>query len=181
MTSGFKSSPAPACDCRPHGVLHQSLDLSNPDNAMLWVACCLGFFWFLQAAEFTMNSSSDPSVDFTPADLQVNSSTNLQSFRIFIKCANTDPFQHGCFIFLFHGSVPRCPVSALTNYLHLPWTRYWASLHFQGWPSSVKGPSIFVSASHLRSSWHSWEVLRSQLYNWRCYYGPLERRSWPPY
>ena len=26
------------------GVLHQSLDLSNPDNVMLWATCYLGFF-----------------------------------------------------------------------------------------------------------------------------------------
>ena len=29
------------------GVLHQSLDLPNPDNVMLLAACCLGFFGFL--------------------------------------------------------------------------------------------------------------------------------------
>ena len=101
------------------GVLHQSLDLSNPDNVMLWAACCLGFFGFLRAGEFTTNSSFDPSVDLTPADLQVDSSTNPQSFRVFIKCAKTDPFRRGCFIFLGRGTAPLCPVSALTSYLHL--------------------------------------------------------------
>ena len=29
------------------------------------------------------------------------------------------------------------------------------SLHFPGWPFSVEGPSIFISASHLKGSWHS--------------------------
>ena len=37
------------------------------------------------------------------------------------------------------------------------------SLHFPGWLFSVEGPSIFISASHLTGSWHSREVLRSQL------------------
>ena len=101
------------------GVLHQSLDLSNPDNVMPWMACCLGFFRFLQAGEFTMNSSFDPLVDLTPVDLQVDSSTNPQSFQVFIKCAKTDPFRRGCFIFLGRGSAPLCPVLVLTNYLHL--------------------------------------------------------------
>ena len=101
------------------GVLHQPLDLSNPDNVMLWTACCLGFFGFLRAGEFTTNSSFDSSVDLTSADLQVDSSLNPQSFRVFIKCAKTDPFWHGCFIFLGGGSAPLCPVSALTSFLHL--------------------------------------------------------------
>ena len=77
-------------------------------------------FRFLRAGEFTTNSSFDPSVDLTPANLQVDSSTNPQSFQVFIKCAKTDPFRHGCFIFLGRGSAPLCPVLALTNYLHLP-------------------------------------------------------------
>ena len=66
------------------GVLHKSLDLSIPDNVMLWAACCLGFFGFLRAGEFTTNSSFDPSLDLTPADLQVDSS-NPQSFGVFIS------------------------------------------------------------------------------------------------
>ena len=100
-------------------VLHKSLDLSKPDNVMLWAACCLGFFGFLRAGEFTTNSSFDPSIHLTTADLQVDSSSNPQSFRVFIKCAKTDPFRSGCFIFLGRGSAPLCPVLALTSYLHL--------------------------------------------------------------
>ena len=100
-------------------VLHRSLDLSNPDNVMLWAACCLGFFGILRAGEFTTNGPFDPLVHLTSADLQVDSHANPQSFRVFIKCSKTDPFQQGCFIFLGCGSVPLCPVTALSNYLHI--------------------------------------------------------------
>ena len=46
----------------------------------------------------------DPAVYLTIADLQVDSLTNLQSFKVFIKCAKTNPFWQGCFIFLGCGS-----------------------------------------------------------------------------
>ena len=100
-------------------VLHTSLEFINPDSVMLWAACCLGFFGFLRAGEFTTNGTFDPSVHLTAADLQVDSSTNPRSFRVLIKCAKTDPFRQGCFIYLGRGSFPLCPVTALTNYLQL--------------------------------------------------------------
>ncbi|CAH3132139.1 unnamed protein product [Pocillopora meandrina] len=53
-----------------------SLDFSTPEYVMLWVACCLGFFRFLRAGEFTKNGPFYPSVHLTVADLQVDSSTN---------------------------------------------------------------------------------------------------------
>ena len=100
-------------------VLYQSLDFTNPDNVMRWAACCLGFFGFLRAGEFTVNGTFDPTLHLTMSDVQVDFSTNPQSFRIFIKCSKTDPFRKGCFIFLGRGSFPLCPVVSLTNYLHL--------------------------------------------------------------
>ena len=100
-------------------VLHQSLDFNNPDKVMLWATCCLGFFGFLRACEFTVNGTFDPTLHLKMADVHVDSSANPQSFRVFIKCSKTDPFRKGCFIFLGRGSFPLCPVVSLTNYLHL--------------------------------------------------------------
>ena len=100
-------------------VLHQSLDFNNPDYVTLWTACCLGFFKFLRAGEFTVNGTFDPTLHLTMAVVQLDSSTNPQSFRVFIKCSKTDPLRKGCFIFLGRGSFPLCPVVSLTNYLHL--------------------------------------------------------------
>ena len=100
-------------------VLHRSLDLANPDNVMLWAACCVGFFDFLRGGEFTVNSPFDPSLHLTLDDIQVDAPLNPQSVRVFIKCFKTDPFRKGCFIFLGRGSAPLCPVVSLVNYLHL--------------------------------------------------------------
>ena len=94
-------------------VLHQSLGFANPDDVVLWAACCLGFFGFLRAGEFALN----PTLHLTMAHVQVDSSTNPQGFRVFIKCSKTDPFR--CFIFLGRGSFPLCPVVSLTGCLHL--------------------------------------------------------------
>ena len=142
----FKSPSAPACDW-------QSLDLSNLDNIMLWAACCLGFFGFLRAGEFTVNSSFDASLDLTPADLQADSTLNTQSFGEFIKCTKTDPFQCGCFIFLDQGSISLCPVLALTSYLHLHGQGATPLFIFQdGRHGSFKGLAIFVFAIHLTGS-----------------------------
>ena len=77
-------------------VLRQSLDFTNPDNVMLWAACCLGFFGFLRAGKFTVNGTFDPTLHLTMADVLVDSATSPQSFKVFIKCSKTDPFRKGC-------------------------------------------------------------------------------------
>ena len=100
-------------------VLHSSLDFTNPDNVKLWAACCLSFFGFLRTNEFTVNGPIDPTLHLTMADIEVDTPTNPQSFRMFIKCSKTDPFHKGCFIFLCCGSFSLCPVVSSMNYLHL--------------------------------------------------------------
>ena len=90
-------------------VLHRSLDLTNPDNVMLWPDCCVGFFGLLRGGEFTVNSPFDPSLHLTHADIQVDFLLIPQSVRVFIKCCKTDPFPKGCFVFLGCGSVPSSP------------------------------------------------------------------------
>ena len=78
---------------------------------------------------------------------------------------------------LGRGSAPLCPVLALTNYLHLRGPGVLSLSSFFRMAVLVKGPPIFVFASHLTGSWHSGEVLGPQLENWGCYYSRPERRS----
>ena len=91
---------------------------------MLWAACCLGFFGFLQAGEFMVNCAFEPSIHLTVQDLQVDAEVNPSSLRVHIKSSKTDPFCQGCFVDLFcfvylgRGQAPLCPVSAILTYLH---------------------------------------------------------------
>ena len=68
-------------------VIQQSLDMKNSDHVMLWEACCLGFFGFLWAGEFAVNSSFDPSVHLSIGDIQADSLVNPTCFKLHIKCS----------------------------------------------------------------------------------------------
>ena len=68
----------------------QSLNLYN--HTMLWAACCLLFFGFSHAVEFTVNSHFNPDVHIAVGDVQAESLVNSGSFRIYIKCSKMDPF-----------------------------------------------------------------------------------------
>ena len=85
---------------------------------MLWAACCLGFFGFLRAGEFTVNSPFNPDIHLAVSDVHADSLVNPGSFRIHIKCSKTDPFHQGCYIYIGAGKRDLCPVCTLTQYLH---------------------------------------------------------------
>ena len=84
-------------------VIHRSLDFSSHNHTMLWAACCIGFFGFLRAGEFTVNAPFDPAIHLSVNDIQADSLSNPKSFRILIKCPKTDPFRQGCFVYIGTG------------------------------------------------------------------------------
>ena len=98
-------------------VIKHSLDLSSQDHIILWAACCLGFFGFLHAGEFTSNSPFDPNVHLGVSDVQADTLQDPTCFQIHIKCSKTDPFRVGCNIYIGRGSNVVCPVVALGNFL----------------------------------------------------------------
>ena len=67
---------------------------SPPDKVMLWAACCVGFFGFLRAGEFTVptDSSFDPEVHLCFKDIAVNNPVSPQVIQVTIKQSKTDPF-----------------------------------------------------------------------------------------
>ena len=99
--------------------IFQSLNFSDYNHTMLWAACCLGFYGFLRAGEFPVNSPFNPDIHLAVSDVQADSLVNPSSFRIHIKCSKTDPFRQGCHIYIGAGKRDLCPVRALTQYLHV--------------------------------------------------------------
>ena len=126
-------------------VIQHSLDLSSFEHCMLWAACCLGFFGFLRAGEFTVNSAFDPATHLTLQDLQVDSMTNPSCIRVSIKCSKTDPFRKGCVIYLGRGR-SICPLVAIMAYLNLrgpaPGPLF---IHQNGLPLTCQQLSAFLS------------------------------------
>ena len=135
---------------------------------MLWAACCLGFFGFLRAGEFTVNSTFHPSTHMTVSDLQADSLVNPTCFKVHLKYSKTDPFRTGCDIYVGRGVGSVCPIMALGNYLSLrgsapgplftfsagrPLTRQQLSssvqsiLHAAGFSGSYSGHSFRIGAA----------------------------------
>lgn len=100
---------------RLHGVW------SNPpltyDHTMLWAACCLGFFGFLRAGEFTSLGANHTDYILSPSDISVDSHYNPRLLTIHLRRSKTDPFGAGCVVYLGRTDTIPCPVAAILSYL----------------------------------------------------------------
>ena len=90
------------------------------DAAMLWAACCLGFFGFLRAGEFTCPSWQAYTTEMlSPRDVTVDSHDSLSIVSVLLRRSKTDPFGAGVTIHLGRTNEAICPVGALLSYLAL--------------------------------------------------------------
>ena len=89
------------------------------DGAMIWAACCVGFFGFLRAGEFTTPSREayDASVHLSLSDVALDCHTAPSVLRLRIKASKTDPFRMGIDIFMGRTPSSVCPIKAMVSYL----------------------------------------------------------------
>lgn len=89
------------------------------NQVMLWAACCLGFFGFLRAGEFTCTAAEVTDPPLSPSDIAVDSRDNPQRIIIHLRRTKTDPFGVGCYVHVGRTNSTPCPVAAVLNYLAL--------------------------------------------------------------
>ena len=89
------------------------------DYLMLWAACCVGFFGFLRAGEFTVRSREDfdPASSLMLEDIAVDRHDNPSVVQIRLKQSKTEPFRHGVDVFLGATNAELCSVSAILAYV----------------------------------------------------------------
>ena len=67
------------------------------DKVMLWAACCLGFFGFMRAGEFTTTTSD---AVLSVGDIGVDSRVDPKVLVVHLRHRKTDPFSAGVRLFL---------------------------------------------------------------------------------
>lgn len=91
----------------------------QPDNIMMWAACCTAFFGFLRCSEFTVpaEDSFDPEAHLSLADVAVDDKMSPTVVQVTIKQSKTDPFRQGAHLYLGTTDTVICPVKAMLAYL----------------------------------------------------------------
>ena len=94
-------------------------DAQSPLNIMMWAACCLGYFAFLRAGEFTLQSNGqyNPEIHLSPADISVDSHQEPSLMRIRLKQSKTDQQRVGVDLYVGRTFNNLCPVAAMLAYL----------------------------------------------------------------
>ena len=85
-------------------------------NVMMWAACCLGYFAFLRAGEFTLqtNSHYNSEIHLLPA---VDSHQEPTLMRIHLKRSKMDQMRMGVDLYVDCTFNILCPVAAMLAYL----------------------------------------------------------------
>ena len=86
---------------------------------MLWAACCLGFFGFMRAGEFTEQSPQQNSEPMLSAsDISNDRREKSCVLIVHLKRSKTDPFGVGAYLHLGHADDDiLCSVSAVLAYM----------------------------------------------------------------
>ena len=92
-----------------------STDGAQFEQKMLWAACCLGFFAFMRAGEFTVTPTQ--SCPLLPEDVAVDSHTQPSYLSIRLRRSKTDLFGKGITLFAGRTYQRVCPVAAVLSYL----------------------------------------------------------------
>ena len=91
---------------------------ADVNKAMMWAACCVGFYGFLRTAEFTVpNGKFDPSCHLAVKDVAIDCHTSPSLLQIRIKMSKTDQYKHGTFVYMATTHNELCPVAAVLSYL----------------------------------------------------------------
>lgn len=87
-------------------------------KTMMWAACCIAFYGFLQTAGFTVpNENFDPSSHLAIKDVAVDWHTTPSLLQIRIKMSKTDQYKHGTFVYMATTHNELCPVAEVLSYL----------------------------------------------------------------
>ena len=88
------------------------------DTEMLWAACCMAFFSFMRAGEFTcLSMQSFMNTMLSPRDISIDSRENPTVVSVYLWQSKTDPFGAGVIIYLGRTYHSICPVLAILSYL----------------------------------------------------------------
>ena len=99
---------------------------------MLWAACCMVFFGFMRAGEFTCRSANTPSDDtLSVSDKSIDSRVNPQVLIVRLRHSKTDPFGAGVNLYLGHTGNTLCPVATVLGYLAIHSSTPGPLFHFQ--------------------------------------------------
>ena len=89
------------------------------NNVLIWAACCLVFFGFLQVSEFTVPAQNqyDHTTHPSISNVSIDNKDSPQLLRIRIEQSKTDPFRQGVDIYLGRTGEEICPVRGILPYL----------------------------------------------------------------